>query len=164
MIPSLLVIRLGSLVLPALLLALPACSRDRDAPAGPSPPPVVSSRPAPPPRPAGPAELALVAPLAPGDTLDGFTVREILAVQDGVLTLVCAKDRALVRLSVALAADGGPAPPAVAGKYAVFYSARGSDPAVGERLAKALAAILEKHPDVPVPPGMTSFVPTPIPI
>ncbi|MDI1431122.1 hypothetical protein [Polyangium sorediatum] len=156
-------IRLGPLVLPALLLALPACSRG-DAPTDASPLPVVSSRPAPAPRPAGPAELALVAPLAPGSTLDGFAVREIRAVQDGVLTLVCEKDRAAVRLSVALAVDDGPTPPAFAGKYAVFYSARGSDPADGERLAKALAAILEKHPDVPVPPGMTSFVPTPIPI
>ncbi|TKC99120.1 hypothetical protein [Polyangium fumosum] len=156
-------IRLGSLVLPALLLALPACSRG-DASTDASPLPVVSSRPAPAPRPAGPAELALVAPLAPGSTLDGFAVREIRAVQDGVLMLVCEKDRAVVRLSVALAVDDGPTPPAFAGRYAVFYSARGSDPADGERLAKALAAILEKHPDVPVPPGMTSFVPTPIPI
>ena len=155
--------RLGSLVLPALLLALPACARD-DRPADPAPP-ATSSRPAPPPRPAGPAELALVAPLTPGGTLEGFTVREIFAVENGVLTLVCAKDRAVVRLSIALAADGGPAPPALAGKYAVFYSARGkSDPQDAERLARALAAILEKHPDVPVPPGMTSFVPTPIPI
>ncbi|MRG90758.1 hypothetical protein [Polyangium spumosum] len=156
--------RLAPLVLPALLLALPACDRGEKTSTDASPTAALSARPAPPPRPAGPAELALVAPLAPGSSLDGFTVREILAVRDGVLTLVCEKDRSVVRLSIALAADDGPTPPAVAGKYAIFYSARRGDPAEAERLAKALAALLEKHPDVPAPPGMTSFVPTPIPI
>ncbi|UQA56285.1 hypothetical protein [Polyangium aurulentum] len=150
-----------------------ACERaTQDPPPAPSAPAasavsVVSAPrppPPPPPRPAGPEELALVAPLVPGARLEDFEVREVRAVQGGVLTLVLAKDRATVRLSVALAEDGGPAPPALAGRYAVFYSLRNAQPEDGERLARALARILDKHADVPAPPGLGPFVPSPIPI
>jgi hypothetical protein len=91
-------------------------------------------------------------------------VRAVHAISDGILVIVCGKDRALVRRWVALASDTGPEPPARSGKYAVFYSARNVDPPDAERLARALASILDGHTDVPVPPGMTPFVPTPIPI
>jgi hypothetical protein len=120
--------------------------------------------PAPAHRPAGPAELSIVAPLVVGAELEGFSVGAIDAVEDGIVVLSLEKERARVRLWIALAADGGPEPPASAGKYAVFYALRGADPSDGERLARALAAILEKHADAPVPPGMTKFVPKPQPI
>jgi hypothetical protein len=160
---------------PILLTAALACACERadpDRPAAPAAsavsavPAVSAPRPTPPPpaRPAGPAELALVAPLVPGARLENFEVREVRAVESGVLTLVLAKERAIVRLSVALAEDAGPAPPALAGRYAIFYSLRNAQPEDGERLARALARILDKHADVPAPPGLSPFVPSPIPI
>ncbi|MBK9263717.1 MAG: hypothetical protein IPM54_28425 [Polyangiaceae bacterium] len=140
-----------------------ACSR-----ATTDPPPAASAtaapEPPPPATPAGPDELALVAPLVVGSSLGDFEVREIQAVQRGVLNIVCAKGRSVVHLFIALASDKGPEPPAEAGKYAIFYSLRKGDPSDAERLAKALAEIVGKHSDVPVPKGMTEFVPVPIPI
>jgi hypothetical protein len=148
-----------------------ACACERTAPDPPAAPSASAasavSAPRPPPparRPAGPAELALVAPLVPGARLEDFEVREVRAVEAGVLTLVCAKDRATVRLSVALAEAEGPPPPALAGRYAVFYSLRNAEPEDGDRLARALARILDAHADVPTPPGLGPFVPSPIPI
>jgi hypothetical protein len=147
---------------------LVACDRGAGAGAGPSGSSSAEARvagpPRAPPKPAGPSELALVAPLAPGGELDGFEVREVRAVADGVLVVVCGKDRVVVRLWVALASDAGPEPPATAGRYAVFYSAKGADPEDAARLARALAAVVDKRADVPVPPGMTTFVPAPIPL
>jgi len=114
--------------------------------------------------PAGIEELALVAPLVVGSSLGDFEVVEIDAIQKGVLDVVCRKGRSVVRLWIALASDKGPEPPAQAGKYAVFYSVRGGDPADAERLAKALADVVGKHADVPVPKRLTEFVPAPIPL
>lgn len=120
---------------------------------------------APPPAPpAGAEELALVAPLVVGGSLGDFEVIEVQALQKGVLNIVCRKGRSIVRLWIALASEKGPEPPAQMGKYAVFYSVRSGDPADAERLAKALAEIVGKHSDVPVPKGMTEFVPAPIPL
>lgn len=99
-----------------------------------------------------------------GHSLADFEVVEIHAVQKGVLDVVCRKGRSVVRLWIALASDKGPEPPAETGKYAVFYSVRSGDPADAERLAKALAEIVGKHSDVPVPKGMTEFVPAAIPL
>jgi hypothetical protein len=131
------------------------------APATPAPPPSSASATASsaPPRPAGPAELALVAPLAPGSDLIGFTVREIRAVERGRLRVVCVKDKAVVRLDVALLDPDGALPPASAGRYAVFYSLRGAAPEDGDRLSRKLARILEAHAAAPPPPGMTTFTP-----
>jgi hypothetical protein len=109
--------------------------------------------------PAGPEELAIVAPLAKGSDLGGYEVRDIRTVRDGVMRLVCVKDDATVRLDVALVDDEGPVPPATAGKYAVYYSLKGSVPEDGARLAQKLAKVLEQHQDAPVPKGMTKFVP-----
>jgi hypothetical protein len=71
------------------------------------------------------------------------------------------KERAIIRLYVALAADGGPTPPATAGQYSVFYSLKDAAPEDGERLAKELAAVVEKNSGAPPPPGITPFVPRP---
>jgi hypothetical protein len=118
----------------------------------------------PPTTPAGPEELALIAPLVVGSKLGAYEVTKILAVHKGVLEIFCRNDRAQVRLSIALLSEKGPEPPAQTDKYAVFYSNRGGDPADAERLAKSLAEILGKHSDVPVPKGMTEFVPSAIPM
>jgi len=134
----------------------------------PEPAPVSSSKPvthAPPPAgPAGPEELALIAPIVVGSKLGAYEVTKIQAIHKGVLEIVCRHDRAQVRLSIALLSEKGPEPPAQTDKYAVFYSNRGGEPAEAERLAKSLAEILGKHSDVPVPKGMTEFVPAAIPM
>ncbi len=157
-------------VAPALAaLALFAAARLRPHPlpvmpgGAPGPPVPVASAPATassaPPRPAGSAELALVAPLAPGSALLDFSIREIRAVDRGRLRVVCVKDRAVVRLDVALLDPEGALPPASAGRYAVFYSLRGAAEEDGDRLARKLARVIERHPEAPPPPGMTTFVP-----
>jgi hypothetical protein len=107
----------------------------------------------------GSPERALVAPLEPGASLAGFDVRSISVVEAGVLTLECARGPRSIRLYVAL--EGGPVPAAVTcGRYAVFYStgeASGFRDPDGERLAKALAAVLERHRELPPPDGLRRF-------
>lgn len=113
----------------------------------------------PPPRPASPAELAILAPAAAGGKLADWTIRAIHGVEQGTLEIVCEKDGARVVLSVALAADGGPEPPVSTERYAVFYSSRGATAEDGERLAKALAELLHANRAAPPPPGLGPFVP-----
>jgi hypothetical protein len=128
-----------------------------------SPPRAAVSRPSPAPtavRPhASEAELALLSPLNEGDSLGGFDIAEIAPIDsDGLLRITCRKNDAAVRLDVALAmADGGPRPPAVAGRYAVFYSLERGEPGDGQRLARALASIIEANAAVPIPPGLGSY-------
>ncbi len=117
---------------------------------------------APKPRSAGPAERALVAPLREGAALDDFEVKAIHAVsEEGVLRVVCARGKAVVRLDVALASDEGPAPAAAAGDYAIFYSLKNATPEEGERLAGQLAGVLKSNAGVVRPPGMAPFTPKP---
>ena len=130
----------------------------RPQPADPPSLPPVPSAPTPP-RSAGPAELALVAPLVPGSSLAGFGVREIQGVERGWMRVVCVKDRATVTLYVALTDPEGVVPPATAGRFAVYYGLRGAAPDEGERLAKQLAGLIHGNPDAPPPPGMTTFAP-----
>jgi len=114
--------------------------------------------------PAGPAELALVAPVVSGRRLvDGWTVRDIRGVEGGTFRLDLAEDagHGRVLLHVALASDEGPPPPAEAGRYAIFYSAREVSSDVAERLAQSLAKVIEKNRAAPEPPGMTAFRPRP---
>ncbi len=125
---------------------------------------VIHAPPKKPPQPAGPSELALIAPIAAGTMLEGYSVKAVNAVENGILVIQCEKERTKITLWVALLGEGGPSAPASAGKYAVFYSLRGAESEDGEKLARAIAAILEKHGDVPVPPGLGRFVPEAIPI
>jgi hypothetical protein len=122
-----------------------------------------SDEPPPSAAPLDPAEAAIVAPLTSGSDLAGYKVREIQGVKEGVMRVVCAKDQAIVRLQIALAADEGPSAPATTGRYAVFYSAKGTSPQEGERLAKALAKILEGNAAKPPPAGLAPFKPKPKP-
>lgn len=114
-----------------------------------------------PPPPASSAELAIVAPVAVGSKLEGWTVAAIHGVDHGTLEIVCEKGSARVALSVALAAAGGPEPPASTERYAVFYSLRGATGEDGERLAKALARVLDANRAAPAPSGLEPFVPRP---
>jgi hypothetical protein len=128
---------------------------------GPPPPGDADAGP-PKPRPAGPAERVLLSPLTEGSALGDFEVVEIHAVnEEGRLRVVCSQDRAVIRLDVALAADDGPAPPALGGRYAVFYSIKNATPEQGERLAAELAKVLEANAEVPAPPGMEPYTPRP---
>jgi hypothetical protein len=123
---------------------------------------VATARPAPsPPKPATPAEAALLSPLAKGSALGGWEVQRVEGIDRGALKIVCVKGRAGIHLYVALASDDGPAPPATAGRYAIFYSLKDAAPEDGERLAKEVAAVVEKNTEVPPPEGMTPFVPRP---
>ena len=148
----------------ALALGAGAAIRSLLSTAPPAPPGADRDAGRPAPRPAGPAERALIAPLAEGSALGDYEVREIQAVgPEGAMQVVCAKGRAVVRLSVALATDDGPEPAALAGRYAIFYSLRGASPEEGEQLARALAEILSKNDAAPVPSGMAPFAPPPRP-
>jgi hypothetical protein len=106
-----------------------------------------------------------VAPLAAGSTFGGFTVRAVHGVHDGVFRVVCAKDKAVVRLDVALLddSDGAPSPPATAGRYAIYYSLRGATPEDGEQLATRLARVIRNNASAAVPPGLAPFKPNPKP-
>lgn len=148
----------------AAALSLFACRDDRrpagvtSASAAPSGSATVTRPPPPPP---SAEELALLAPLAKGSDIEGYEVRDIRGVEDGVLRLVCVKDRdrATIRLDVALLDEEGPTPPATAGKYAIYYSLRGAVPEDAEKLARRLAKVLQDHASMPPPKGMTKFVP-----
>jgi hypothetical protein len=120
--------------------------------------------------PAGPSELAIVAPLAAGGRLGDFTVDEIRAVHRGRMRVVCARGRAIVHLDVALAADpadagaGAAEPAAATVRYAIFYALRGdASRADGEQLAGLLARVLTANASVPAPPGLAVFTPMPDP-
>ena len=103
-------------------------------------------------------ELAIIAPLREGGVLGGFEVVEIDPIgTDGALRITCRKQSSVVHLDVALGVDGGPPPPAVAGRYSVFYRVEQAAPAEGERLSLALAAILQNNAAAPPPPGLAPF-------
>jgi hypothetical protein len=105
--------------------------------------------------------MAVIAPLARGSSLGGWEVLRVEGTDRGALRVVCVKERAVVRLYIALATDGGPAAPATAGRFAIFYSLRDATPEEGERLATELAAVIKKNGDVPPPAGLTAFEPRP---
>jgi hypothetical protein len=109
------------------------------------------------PSPAGPAELALVAPLAPGAELEGYTVKRIDAVFDGTVGVLLERGPDRVRLDVAMAGPdsaSGNRVGAAAGTYAVYDRVEGAPTDDGERVAKALARILADGIPRPAPPGL----------
>lgn len=108
---------------------------------------------------AGPAELALLAPLRVGDSLDGCVVARIDAVHDGRLVVHCSLGAAPVQLYVTRASPDAPPAPATSGRYAVYYSASGPASADGARLASSLARVLDAHASEPGPDGLRGFSP-----
>jgi hypothetical protein len=118
----------------------------------------------PPPRvlpPAGPVELALLAPLTVGETVEGWKLKELSAVDEGAIHLVfgAEKGRSRIEIVIALADDQGPAPPIVVGRYALFYSVKRVMQSEGDALARAVAKRLEKNKDLPPPPGLSPYHP-----
>jgi hypothetical protein len=109
------------------------------------------------PMPISDAEAALIAPLKAGAALEDYQVREVHGVTHGYERLVCTRGAGVVQLDVALAGDTRA--PATAGRYAIFYSLKDAPDADGQKLAKALAAIVLTHAENPPPPGMTVFTP-----
>ncbi len=101
-------------------------------------------------------ELAFIAPIAPGALLEQYKIEEVHPVENGVLRVVCAKDKARVQLDVALQGENV-RPASYTGRYAIFYSLENAPESDGQLLAKALAGHV--HSEMPPPPGMTVFVP-----
>ena len=116
-----------------------------------------------PPPPAGPVELAILAPIVVGSTSKGWKVGAISAVHEGaiVVSFVEEEGKGTIDLLVVASAEDEVAPPAIAGPYAVFYSAHLALPEDGDRLARVLARAIEKNQDAPVPPGLRPFQPRP---
>jgi hypothetical protein len=119
---------------------------NRDEPRQPEEPPA-----------AGPAELALLAPLEAGRSLDDCAISRIEAVCDGKIAVVCAVGSATIELDVWLASPTAPPAPATSGPYAVYYSAEPSASASASRLALSLARVLGTHASQPRPDGLTPF-------
>jgi hypothetical protein len=109
--------------------------------------------------PAGPGELAILAPIVVGSTSKGWKIEAISAVHEGAITVrfVEEKGRGVVELFVTASSDDGAPPPATAGRYAIFYSARRALPEDGDRLAGVLARAIEKNTAAPVPPGLAPY-------
>jgi hypothetical protein len=120
--------------------------------------PAGSALPRPPP-PATEGDLALLSPLRPGELLAGWRVIEIQGIESGALGVVVSRDKSSVRLIVALASEDGPVPPASAGRFAVYYSARRTLPDDARALASALADVLRNNQGVPTPPALGPFQP-----
>ncbi len=109
--------------------------------------------------PAGPVELAILAPIVVGSTSKGWKIEAISAVHEGAITVrfVEEKGRGVVDLFVSASSDDGAPPPATAGRYAIFYSVRRALPEHGDRLAGVLARAIEKNAAAPVPPGLAPY-------
>lgn len=116
---------------------------------------VAPARP-PPPR-ASEAEREFLRPLAEGRRLGGFEVRELRPVDNGSLRIVCERDGARVKLDIALLGPESPSPPAMVGRYAIYYSLERASQADGERLARELEKILAANAAILPPPGLKPF-------
>jgi len=103
---------------------------------------------------AGPAELALVAPLAVGDPLGDSVVVRISRVQNGFMHVISRKNGQEFHFTIGLAHEGVAA--TRVGRYAVYvWGSTRPDPAAFP-VADALARILRPNVDVPPPPGMNA--------
>jgi hypothetical protein len=107
--------------------------------------------------PAGAAELALLAPLLVGGSLEDSVISRIDAVTEGRIVLICTRGGKSIELDVMLASADAPLPPATSGRYAVYYSAGASSSGDESRLAVALAHVLDTHASEPGPAGLTPF-------
>lgn len=103
-------------------------------------------------KPAGPQELAFLAPIAVGSELAGATVTRIGAIREGLLHLDLRREADVYHLAVGLGRPGLNAPRA--GRYAVYIWEQTPTPEASP-LAEALAASLRQRPDREAPPGMT---------
>ncbi len=140
------------------------CGRSSSGPSSSTtapPEPTSSNAPPRPLPPAGPAELALLAPLVVGQEIETWKLSELSAVDEGTIHLIFSapKGRSKIEILVALADDQGPSPPIVVGRYALFYSVKRVMQSEGDALARAVAKRLEKNKDLPPPPGLAPYHP-----
>jgi hypothetical protein len=102
---------------------------------------------------AGPAELALVAPLAVGDPLGDSVVVRISRVQNGFMHVLAQKGGQTFNLGIGLVREG------VAGlrvgRYVVYILGSTTPNPAAYPVADALARIIRLNVDVPPPPGMS---------
>ena len=102
---------------------------------------------------------ALVAPLDVGSGLDGWTVKQIWTLRDGVLPIELTRGSSVLTLIVARHAPGAVPPVATAADLAVYYF--GHEVAVedAQRVALALGRVLQRHAGQPLPDGLRPFLP-----
>ncbi len=105
---------------------------------------------------AGPAELALIAPLTVGDPLGSGEITQINGVRQGFMNVIVRADGKTFDLGIGIARDGVAG--LRAGRYVVYIlGTRAPDPA-SYPIAEALARVIRLHPTVPTPPGMSEGV------
>lgn len=107
--------------------------------------------------PAGPTELALVAPLEVGRELAGWEIRFIGAAEAGRLRVALGQAAETIALDVMLASEEGPEPPAATNRYHIYYRSRGARPEEATRLSRALAEVIAKNGHVEPPSGLTTY-------
>jgi hypothetical protein len=115
--------------------------------------------PTPPLKEAGPAELALVAPLKKGSKLLDYEVRSITGVEGGVIWVMVKKEETVVYLTIALTAGATSLAPLTVGPYGIYTSALQPPPGDQERLGAALLEVLKANVAAPVPPGLSKYTP-----
>lgn len=143
------------------LLAAVACRSEPRGGASTSASAPTSRAPRPERRVADAAELAVVAPIAPGSRLAGYEVVRVEGAERGAMRVVCAKGRGVVRLDVALRADAGAEPAATAGPYAIFWGAHNAPLDEAEAVARALAEVVKRNAAAPTPSSLGPWAPPP---
>jgi hypothetical protein len=113
--------------------------------------------PTPPLKQAGPAELALVAPLKKGGDLLDYEIKSISAVDNGMIWVIVKKGETLVYLTIALTAGGTTLAPYSVGPYGIFTSAVSPPPGEMEKLGNALLEVVKANAAVPPPPGLSTY-------
>jgi hypothetical protein len=101
-----------------------------------------------------PEVRALLAPLAIGGDLGGFTIADIGPVDHGVvrIDLTRGAEKHALGIALAVAPDAGPPPPLSVGRYALFYFGP-AGAALDAPLAR-LGDVLRAHADLPPPAGL----------
>lgn len=106
---------------------------------------------------AGPAELAVVAPLKEGGKVADYTVNAVYGIEQGSIWVICTKDKSVITYEVALGGGTG-LPPFSAGPYAVYQTGRDVPQGDFERVAAAFFDIIKANQNVPVPDGLKNTV------
>lgn len=114
-------------------------------------------RPPPATKPAGPDELALLAPLEAGGTLADWNLQFIGSIHGGRLPLLLEREGVKIRLDVVLASEDAPEPPAKTRRFHVYYRATQPAQEDAQKLARALAEVVAKNGSVAPPPGMATY-------
>lgn len=109
--------------------------------------------------PAGPEVRALFAPLSEGSEVEGWRIRTIEGVRDGVIHVVLVRGVDAVEVLVALRQGTTVTSPATVGPYALFNMGLARLDGQALRIIRALADRIRANVSVPVPPGLEPFRP-----